>query len=204
MPKKPQKELVKPYLFEDEETQIENEDLFYHQSREHYDPYRDVGNGHWIVVMKELPIAEFAKPPVFAIFWAVPYPLGNNNKKIGWDQYGRQMVLIHYHNQDVSMFTDEYILATDEIVEQCVKEGWYIVESNSTVTVPLNMEIIAAGKDLVEEEREIIMAFQLDGLTEQQACEEYFLTKHTDYNNSNIAYYPPKDKQNELISIFGT
>lgn len=54
-----------------------------------------------------------------------------------------------------------------------------------------------------EEEREVIWALQLDGLTETQACEEYFLTKHTDYNNFSICYIPNKEVFAQCVAVFG-
>jgi len=54
---------------------------------------------------------------------------------------------------------------------------------------------------LSEEERECIWAFQLDGLTEMQACEEYFLSRHVDYNNANICYLPNRKLQKQLERI---
>lgn len=59
------------------------------------------------------------------------------------------------------------------------------------------------GRALCEEEREIIWAMQLDGLTETQACEEYFLTKHTEYNNFSICYIPNKEVFAECVAVFG-
>lgn len=56
---------------------------------------------------------------------------------------------------------------------------------------------------LVEEEREIIWALMLEGLTEQQACEEYFLTHHTDYQNTEICYLPTPEILAEAMAVFG-
>jgi hypothetical protein len=47
------------------------------------------------------------------------------------------------------------------------------------------------------------MALQLDGLTETQACEEYFLSRHTDKDNMNIWYYPTSETLKEIQKIFG-
>lgn len=59
------------------------------------------------------------------------------------------------------------------------------------------------GRSLTEEEREIIMALMLDGLTEQQACEEYFLTHHTETQNVSICYLPDAEIMCELQRVFG-
>lgn len=101
------------------------------------------------------------------------------------------------------IFPDEYSILTPERLEEYKQAGWYLQEINAKAEQPLNMEIINDGRALVEEEREIIWALMLEGLTEQQACEEYFLTHHTDYQNTEICYLPAQEILAEAIAIFG-
>jgi hypothetical protein len=67
----------------------------------------------------------------------------------------------------------------------------------------MNMKLIDDGRNLCEEEREVIWALQLDGLDEEQACEEYFLSRHTDRNNYTICYLPTPQMSAELYLVFG-
>lgn len=75
-------------------------------------------------------------------------------------------------------------------------------EVNANAEQPLNMKLINEGRNLVEEEREIIWALMLEGLTEQQACEEYFLTHHIDYQNTDICYLPTSKILVEAMAVF--
>lgn len=43
----------------------------------------------------------------------------------------------------------------------------------------------------------------LEELTEQQACEEYFLTHHADYRNTEICYLPTPEILVEARAVFG-
>lgn len=121
---------------------------------------------------------------------------------IGVDEYGRQCAKI-YTPHEVKIFPDEYSILTPERLEEYKQAGWYLQEINAKAEQPLNMEIINDGRALVEEEREIIWALMLEGLTEQQACEEYFLTHHTDYQNTEICYMPTPEILEEAAAVFG-
>lgn len=52
-----------------------------------------------------------------------------------------------------------------------------VTENMAAADAGMNTELIEKGRALCEEERETIWGEQLDGLTETQACEEYFLIK---------------------------
>ena len=174
--------------------------------------------GNWVMIIKSVPVSADAAPQVYGIYWAVPYTrtgkAGVKDEKTGFyigektaplvgvDEYGRQCAII-YTPQEVRIFPDEYSILTAERLEEYKQAGWYLQETNAKVVQPLNIELINEGKALVEEEREIIWALMLEGLTEQQACEEYFLTHHTDYQNTNICYLPTEEILAEAMSIFG-
>ena len=105
--------------------------------------------------------------------------------------------------EDVTLLNHEYTVISDERLEEYKKLGWILCETGSKTTEPMNLELIQKGRSLCEEEREIIWALQLDGLTETRACEEYFLSKHSYFSNYTISYLPPKKAFSELMSIFG-
>lgn len=186
-------------------------------SRERRDERTLITTGAWVMIIKSVPVAKSAAPQVYGIYWAVPYTrtgkagikdvsgsyTGQETKTlIGVDESGRQCTTI-YTPQEVKIFPDEYSIITPERLEEYKTAGWYLQEIAGKVTQPLNMEIINDGRALVEEEREIIWALMLEGLTEQQACEEYFLTHHTDYENTNICYLPTDEIMEEVKAVFG-
>lgn len=173
--------------------------------------------GNWVMIIKSLPVAADARPQIYGIYWAVPYTrvgkVGVKSKNegyigvetktlIGVDEYGRQCATI-YTPQEVRIFPDEYSILTPERLEEYKQAGWYLQEISAKAAQPLNMEIVNDGRALVEEEREVIWALMLDGLTEQQACEEYFLTHHTDYQNTSICYLPTTEILAEATAVFG-
>lgn len=188
---------------------------------DNYCKYRDestlITSGNWVMVIKSLPVSDAVAPQLYGIYWAVPFvregKAGTKNKLgqwsgteiktlVGVDEYGRQCAKI-YTPHEVKIFPDEYSILTPERLEEYKQAGWYLQEINAKAEQPLNMEIINDGRALVEEEREIIWALMLEGLTEQQACEEYFLTHHTDYQNTEICYLPTLEILAEATAVFG-
>lgn len=192
-------------------------DIWGYSSREHRDERTLITEGKWVIIIKSVPVSEFARPQLYGIYWAVPYVregkagvkdktgqyIGEEIKQlVGVDEYGRQCATI-YTPEEVRIFPDEYTILTPERLEEYKQLGWYMQEIGAKVQQPLNMEIVNEGRALVEEEREVIWALMLDGLTEQQACEEYFLTHHTDYQNTNICYLPTAEILEEAMAWFG-
>lgn len=192
------------------------EDVWGDDSRERRDECTLITSGNWVMIIKSLPVSEAVAPQIYGIYWAVPFvregraeirdkpgATGTEIKTlIGVDEYGRQCAKI-YTPHEVKIFPDEYSILTPERLEEYKQASWYLQETNAKVEQPLNMEIINDGRALVEEEREIIWALMLEGLTEQQACEEYFLTHHTDYQNTEICYLPTPEILAEATSVFG-
>ena len=169
--------------------------------------------GNWIMIIKSLPVSDAIAPQIYGIYCAVPFvregkaavEVGSGTEiktLIGVDEYGRQCAKI-YTPHEVKIFPDEYSILTPERLEEYKQAGWYLQEVNTKAEQPLNMDIINDGRALVEEEREIIWALMLEGLTEQQACEEYFLTHHTDYQNTEICYLPTQEILAEATAVFG-
>lgn len=188
-------------------------DIWGDSSRERRDERTLIKEGNWVMIIKSLPVSETVAPQIYGIYWAVPFTRegkaeakGTNGTVvktlIGVDEYGRQCAKI-YTPHEVKIFPDEYSILTLERLEEYKQAGWYMKEINAKTQQPLNMDIINEGRALVEEEREIIWALMLEGLTEQQACEEYFLTHHTDYQNTNICYLPTEEILTEAIAVFG-
>lgn len=152
----------------------------------------DVESGAWVIVTKQVPVEERAKPHLFGIYWGVPKQ----------DKYDRQVCMIHT-TEDVTLLNHEFTVIDEERLQIYREEGWELHETKASATHEMNMELIEQGRALCEEERETIWALQLDGLNETQACEEYFLSKHTDYNNFSICYLPREDVFAECVGVFG-
>lgn len=152
----------------------------------------DVKSGSWVLITRQIPVAEHVKPHLFGIYWGVPKQ----------DKFDRQVCVIHT-TEDVTLLNHEFTVIDEEKLQIYREEGWELHETHGATEQALDMELIEKGRELCEEEREIIWALQLDGLSEIQACEEYFFTKHTDYNNYSICYIPNKKVYAECISVFG-
>lgn len=196
---------------------VEYRDPWGNGSREIRDERTLIKTETWIMIIKSVPVTKSAAPQLYGIYWAVPFVrTGKAGVKNGWgvydgtetktligvDEAGRQCATI-YTPQEIKIFPDEYSIITPERLEEYKAAGWYLREVAAQATQPLNMEIINDGRALVEEEREIIWSLMLEGLTEQQACEEYFLTHHTDYENTNICYLPTGEILEEAKAVFG-
>lgn len=154
---------------------------------------RDIGNGSWILVKTKIPVAESCRPETYGIYWAIPAP----------DSFGRQKIKV-YTPQECCLLNYEYIVLDDEKLEMYKALGYYLHETAAVeVKDPLTIKLLEQGRSLCEEEREVIYALQLDGLNEKAACEEYFLSRHTDDSNINICYLPNDENKAELIWAFG-
>lgn len=169
-----------------------NSGLNYYDTNMEYHKENDVESGAWVLITRTIPVMEHAKPKLFGIYWGIPTQ----------DKFDRQVCIIHT-TEDVTLLNHEYTVLSEEKVNMYRQEGWEIHETKCNINEPMNMELLEKGRELCEEEREIIWALQLDGLSEIQACEEYFLTKHTDYNNFSICYLPKPEIYEELIATFG-
>lgn len=175
-----------------------------------------IATGSWVLIANPVPVAKDIAPQTYGIYYALPFQYetqvtesdSRGNPKtvrktvIGVDQYGRQCAVI-YTPQEVKIFPDEYRILTPERLEEYKQAGWYMQETQAEVRIPLNLDIISRGRALSEDDRETIWALMLDGLTEQQACEEYFLAHHGEYQNTGICYLPTETILAELAAAFG-
>lgn len=152
----------------------------------------DVESGAWVMVTRQIPVEEKCKPQLFGIYWGIPKQ----------DRFDRQVCVIHT-TEDVTLLNHEFSVVGEERLKVYREEGWELHETGAEVKQELNMELIERGRALSEEERETIWALQLDGLNETQACEEYFLSKHTDYNNYSICYLPKQEVFEGCVAVFG-
>lgn len=187
-------------------TQYENVDL-----RLIKDPERLVTTGNWVLIKKRIPVETNIRPQTYGIYWAMPYThvktcgLYDERKMrtvTGVDEHGQQCALI-YTPKEVKIFPDEYNILSEEKLEEFRDNGWQIHTIDIQAKTTLNQELIEQGRDLCEEEREIIWSLMLDGLSEQQACEEYFLTHHSQNDNVTICYLLPEDQQQAILNLFG-
>lgn len=164
----------------------------YYDVNMEYQQEADVQSGAWVLITRQVPVAEECKPHLFGIYWGIPKQ----------DNFDRQVCVIHT-TEDVTLLNHEFSVVDDESLKIYREEGWELHETGAKVQSGMNMELIEKGRALSEEEREVIWAFQLDGLSEEQACEEYFLTKHTDYNNFSICYIPREEVFKQCVAVFG-
>lgn len=152
----------------------------------------DVGSGAWVLVKCKIPVSENERPQTYGIYWAIPAP----------DTYGRQKVRI-YTPYEVCLLNWEYKVISEERLQEYKECGYYLRDYGVPKSDPLTMKLVEKGKHLTEEEREIIFALQLDGLSEQQACEEYFLSHHNDYEKKGYCYLPDADTLSVIEACFG-
>ena len=170
----------------------QKEEIGYYDVNMEYQQEADVQSGAWVLITRQIPVAEECKPHLFGIYWGIPKQ----------DSYDRQVCVIHT-TEDVTLLNHEFSVVDDERLKIYREEGWELHETGAKVQSGMNMELIEKGRALSEEEREVIWALQLDGLSEEQACEEYFLTKHTEYNNFSICYIPRKEVFKQCVAVFG-
>lgn len=168
--------------------------LGYDPNMEHREEM-DVKSGSWVLVTRTIPVMAGARPLLYGIYWGVPND----------DKYGRQTCRIRT-TEDVVLLNHEFTVIDEERLNEYREMGWELdnVKNTSADHKALNMELIEKGKALCEEEREIVFALQLDGLTEEQACEEYFFSRHTDDSNYTICFLPSMDVRSQLYDYFGS
>lgn len=189
----------------DEYGFLKHPDVMGDPSREIRNPDTMITTGAWVLIKHR--IAVQAAPVPYGIYWAIPYTFtitaeGKTKTFTGVDEYGRQCALV-YTPYEVKIFPDEYSILTEEKLEEYKANGWELHETNVKLKRSLNLQLIEKGRTLCEEEREIIWALMLEGLSERQACEEYFLTKHSNDNNTAICYLLPPKLQSEMEQTFG-
>lgn len=170
----------------------QKEDIGEYDYNMEYSKESDVGTGAWVLITRQAPVEEKAKPKLFGIYWGIPKQ----------DRYDRQVCIIHT-SEDVTLLNHEFTVIDEEKLKVYREEGWEVHETAAKAPEGMNLELVEKGRSLCEEERETIWALQLDGLSETQACEEYFLSKHTDYNNYSICYIPRKEVFEECVAVFG-
>lgn len=158
----------------------------YDPNMEHFEEC-EVNSGAWVLITRQIPVDERCKPHLFGIYWGVPKQ----------DRFDRQICVIHT-TEDVTLLNHEFTVIDDERLKVYREEGWELHENMASTDTGMNTELIEKGRALCEEEREILWALQLDGLTETQACEEYFLTKHTD---EKLTEYSTTEQMQSAIDL---
>lgn len=153
---------------------------------------KDVGSGAWVLVKCKIPVDEKIRPQTYGIYWAIPKE----------DSYGRQKVAV-YTPTEVCLLNHEYSVISEERLKLYIEDGYYLKDFAIGNAEPLSQELIEQGRSLCEEERDIIRALMLDGLSEQQACEEYYHFHHTDKENLGKCYLPTDELLEIIICAFG-
>lgn len=152
----------------------------------------EVCGGEWVLIRRSIPVDEKIAPQVYGIYWATPAE----------DSFGRQKVKI-YTPTEVCLLNYEYTVISEERLQEYIEMGYFLKDYEIGKEEPLNIELIEKGRSLCDEEKEIIHALMLDGLTEQQACEEYYYTHHTDGSNSGRCYLPTPELRQQIEAVFG-
>ena len=168
---------------------VENEIDFYNTS--HYEE-SDVGSGAWVLITRTIPVSKEIAPQVYGIYWATP----------AQDSFGRQKVQV-YTSEMVCLLNYEYAVLSNERLQEYKEAGWTLQEASAPPNTGLNIKLIEKGRALCSEERDIIDALMLDGLTEQQACEEYYYTHHTNNEHMGTCFLPSPQMREEIENIFG-
>ncbi len=172
------------------------------------DDTRVVGSGSWVMVNQIVPVSEDVRPMKWAMYWATPC---HDSKGDGFDSGGRYKVDVLVRNsetggmQTVGMFPYEYMKVSDELFEELMNTNGYTMQKVSETPVQggMNLELVEKGRSLTEDERSIIWSLQVDGLSESKACEEYFMGRHTDNENSHIWYMPCEECADWMERTFG-
>lgn len=154
---------------------------------------KEIGSGSWVLIKTTIPVSEYMRPKTYGIYWAIPAE----------DKYGRQKVKV-YTPHEVCLLNYEYTPISDERLKEYRELGWFMVDTRAKRHMTeMEMKMLEYGRSLCEEEREIIWALQLDGLSETQACEEYYLSHHTDDENIGICFLPTEEILSEIVAWFG-
>lgn len=156
-----------------------------------YDPADDVGNGAWVLVTRIVPVAPEIRPQRFGIYWAIPAE----------DKWERPKVRIHVPDE-VCLLGPEYRVVDQAKLDFYRANGWSLHIARPAAS-PADMTLVIQGRALCEDEREVIWALQLDGLTEAEACEEYFLGRHNDASHLGECWLPSPEVAKELEACFG-
>lgn len=160
-----------------------------------------IGFGSYVLVKRKIPVCSANAPKVWNIYWAKPNSDSKNND--GYDKYGRYGVEIHTPER-VVLFPYEYVVITEEKLKEYISFGYapmnIFFEKKSEI---MTLALVEKSKNLCEEERQIIMSLQLDGLTENQACQEYFLFSHDKGAPETLLYVPSKELYQEILQNFG-
>jgi len=182
---------------------------------------QNIGFGSYIMVKTLLPVPESKRPKIWHIYWAKPNSDSRNND--GYDRFGRYGIeiqmpytyraridRIYVADEDttalerVVLFPAEYIIITEAKLKEYISFGYAPMDTFfAAKEETLSLKLLEKSKSLCEEERHIIMALQLDGLTENQACQEYFLYSHDQGAPDTLMYVPSAELLTEIVNAFG-
>jgi hypothetical protein len=143
----------------------------------------------WVLVVKDIPIDKKAKPVRFGIYYAKAYK---------HKYYGSTVSI--FTTEQVVLLSHEYSVLSEERLQLYINYGW---ELHTIDGAKVDLALLEKGRSLCEEEREIIWALMLDGLTEYQACEEYYNYSHTDIEKMTQCYLPTKECLAEIFAVYG-
>lgn len=145
----------------------------------------------WIFITRTVPVLEDVRPMIYGIYQAQPLE----------HEFHENAVTV-FTTDKVTVLEHEYSVITEERVAEYVSMGW-TMNRIEIPNQPIDMRLLEKGRYLCEEERDIIRALMLDGLTEYQACEEYYKHSHTEIEKMSCFYAPPKEMVKQMEQVFG-
>jgi hypothetical protein len=205
-----QKHMDGSYKLTDEYLDM-RDDVEHHsddQTQAYRPPMRkQVGSGAWIMVIREVPVSNDFRPSMWGIYWANTCEESKNQD--GFDAGGRYKVTILVKHQEqnrfenVSLFPHEYVVVPEDQLKEDTENGYFTMQPiQYNVTEEINMDLIMRGRELTEDERSIIWSFQLEGLSETQACQQYFFSRHSERENKQVWYKPSQELVDELNVMY--
>lgn len=170
-------------------------------------PEKEVGSGAWIMVIDVPPVSKEFAPLLGGIYWAIPCRDSLNFDGYGKDGQYRVETLVRSREDErkveyLGLFPTEYVVVPESILNEYVEEGAYaMMLNNVSVEEEVDLELIQQGRDLTEDERGIIWALMLDGVSEHTACTIYFKGRHTEKDNLNTWYKPCEEQVEDVKTL---
>lgn len=155
---------------------------------------RDIGSGAWIMIIKETEVSRFSMQPG-NIYYAIPGLYGSS---VGYRADGMYLVKVKIADfsgfEEIYLYPYEYMLVSDELFEAAKEEDLLeLVQYKDDISEP---EVIHEKtltwrdkyKDLPEDERNVLDAYMLDGLSFDQACSAYYTERFIDQKGYSYWY----------------
>jgi len=172
-------------------------DMHYMEREEAYRPEkgnRDIGAGSWILIREVPNVSIDVRIEPASVYYAVPALYGSS---VGYREDGKYLIVIKIQGtagviHDLYLYTHEYIVCTDEIMDAMKEEDVLETMMYDTDTSVQQMDeklvnsYASKYRDLPEDDKNILDAYQIDGLSFDQACSLYFTERYSNLTGSAI------------------